>query len=296
MKTYQDLTYDFLYDQYIIKQKTIRNIAKETNLTKKQIQRLIKKFKIKTRQSKPKSDTRLKYQDILTKTFLENKYINEKKSINEISIETNISSHQIAKYLNLYNIPRRTCGTRKGKKNKSKSIYNSDIKIGDQYELLTVIQIKDNQLICKCNCGNIKNLHISRIRNKQVKSCGCLSRRIGTQNPLYKGFGLISKSIFSRCKVNASDRNIEFYLTIEDLDNQYKKQNGKCAISNIDIGFNNYKQKNKRLSTASLDRIDSSKPYTIDNIQWIHKQIQQMKWNTPQNEFIEWCKIIAGNN
>lgn len=55
-------------------------------------------------------------------------------------------------------------------------------------------------------------------------------------------------------------------------------------------------RKKAKESTASLDRIDSSKPYVKDNVQWVHKVVNNMKWDFDQNEFIEWCKIIASNN
>ena len=70
-------------------------------------------------------------------------------------------------------------------------------------------------------------------------------------------------------------------------------QNKLCAISHVPIKF---KINHKDEQTASLDRIDSKKPYTLDNVQWVHKTINQMKWTLMPNEFIEWCKIIAQNN
>jgi predicted DNA-binding protein YlxM (UPF0122 family) len=294
MKNYQDLSYEFLYNEYIQKEKSIRNIAKDTGLTKKQIQRLIKKFKIKIRQNYLHNKT--KYKDILTKNFLYNEYIEKDMSINEISKNINIPSNTIGKYLNIHKIPRKIGGTRKNKKNKKLFNYKNDIKIGHKCGKLSVEFIDKNQLHCRCECGNIKIVHSSRIRLQQIKSCGCLIKRRGTESPLCKGVGNIPKSVFNKCKTNATDRNIDFNLTIEDLDYQYKKQNGKCLISGINIGFHDDKKKSKILSTASLDRIDSNKPYTIDNIQWIHKKIQQMKWDTSQYEFIQWCKIISQNN
>lgn len=295
MKTYQDITYKFLNDQYTIQQKSIREIAKETGLTKKQIQRLIKKFRIKTRKGRRKGIKKYRPLDILTKDLLYQKYIIENKSIKDISDEMNIGIRCISRGLEYYNIPKRG-NSRKGRKNKNPFNYKQDIPVGYTYELLTVIEVKNNKLICKCRCGNVKTLHSSRIRNKQVKSCGCLNTRIGTENPNFKGYGHIPHSVYTKCKTNGSDRNIDFQLSIKDLDTQYQKQKGKCSISGIDIGFNNDRTKTKILSTASLDRIDSSKPYTKDNIQWVHKRVQQMKWTASQEEFIEWCKIIAEHN
>ena len=48
--------------------------------------------------------------------------------------------------------------------------------------------------------------------------------------------------------------------------------------------------------TASLDRIDSSRGYTLDNIQWVHKDLNKMKTNYPNDYFIKMCKYVANNN
>jgi hypothetical protein len=48
--------------------------------------------------------------------------------------------------------------------------------------------------------------------------------------------------------------------------------------------------------TASLDRIDSSKSYNKNNIQWVHKDVNKMKWAFNQNHFIKFCKLIANQD
>lgn len=50
---------------------------------------------------------------------------------------------------------------------------------------------------------------------------------------------------------------------------------------------------NPKTKTASLDRIDSLKGYTLDNVQWIHKDLNYMKCDYEENEYIEWCKKVA---
>ena len=46
-----------------------------------------------------------------------------------------------------------------------------------------------------------------------------------------------------------------------------------------------------------LDRIDSSKDYTLDNIQWVHKDINFMKRSLSQEAFLDLClKICLHNN
>ena len=51
-----------------------------------------------------------------------------------------------------------------------------------------------------------------------------------------------------------------------------------------------------RDGTASLDRIDSSRGYVIDNIQWVHKDINWLKNDWSQKEFIELCSRVANHN
>jgi hypothetical protein len=48
-----------------------------------------------------------------------------------------------------------------------------------------------------------------------------------------------------------------------------------------------------RKATASLDRIDSSKGYTIENVQWVHAIINNMKWDMPQSEFLSFCYAVC---
>jgi hypothetical protein len=46
-------------------------------------------------------------------------------------------------------------------------------------------------------------------------------------------------------------------------------------------------------TTASVDRIDSSKGYIKGNVQWVHKTINKMKWGYSQGEFIEFCEAVV---
>lgn len=63
-------------------------------------------------------------------------------------------------------------------------------------------------------------------------------------------------------------------------------------MSFIPIYLNPYHFKNSSLQTASLDRIDSSKGYTIDNVWWIHKQLNWMKWDLTIDRINEIAGLI----
>ena len=90
----------------------------------------------------------------------------------------------------------------------------------------------------------------------------------------------------------AAKRKIDFNLSRKDLDDLFIKQKGKCIYTGFDLYFGD----NKKRGTASLDRIDSNLGYTVDNVQWIHKDANLMKMDLTHDRFIEICKIITENN
>jgi hypothetical protein len=73
---------------------------------------------------------------------------------------------------------------------------------------------------------------------------------------------------------------------------QFTKQLGKCALSDITLEFPSFGDK-ATVQTASLDRINSDIGYFKDNIQWLHKDVNKMKWELGQERFLELCKIIT---
>jgi len=96
----------------------------------------------------------------------------------------------------------------------------------------------------------------------------------------------------------AKKRNITFNpeLTREFLNKLFAEQNKRCAISGMPIKFaDTGKLSQKGEDTASLDRIDSNKPYEIGNVHWVHKVVNIMKGRLPLEEFVRWCKQITAN-
>jgi hypothetical protein len=188
---------------------------------------------------------------------------------------------------------------------------------GHQYGFLTAVKCvgvketynkKSNRIIkrpvwlFKCHCGKEIKRTRSEVESCQrhglTISCGCESfkHKRGNKHGLWKGFGEISKQYFTRTKRGAKKRNLEFNVTLEYLWNLFLKQNKKCALTDEDINFGSATQKQNnsfKNQTASLDRIDSSKGYVEGNVQWVHKYINNMKWDLTQNEFIEWCRKVS---
>lgn len=105
--------------------------------------------------------------------------------------------------------------------------------------------------------------------------------------------GIFRQENLGRIKKSAIVRNILFDLDIEYLQELYNKQNGKCCFTGRKIIFVRNAKKNHLNQTASLDRIDSSKGYIKDNVQWVHKDTQRMKMSETDKDFINLCHEIS---
>lgn len=87
------------------------------------------------------------------------------------------------------------------------------------------------------------------------------------------------KTIYNRLKLSAKKRNIPFELTLTDLNNLSFPIT--CPILNIPLTFNRGQAQD---NSYSIDRIDSSKGYTIDNIVVISLKANKLKNNATSNE------------
>ena len=145
---------------------------------------------------------------------------------------------------------------------------------------------------CQCDCGNISEVVATAIKNQKILSCGCRKEENHNKNHFrWKGCGEISGSLWCLLKIMAKNRKLELTVTKEYIWELFLKQGRKCAISGVDIHFKT--RTNKCDATASLDRINSKLGYVPGNVQWIHKDINFMKQDYNQDEFINWCNIIT---
>lgn len=181
--------------------------------------------------------------------------------------------------------------------------------IGQRFGKLVVIekvmdtgQIKNKRATwrCKCDCGGFSKLVTGELRRKRgTRSCGCSKNKHRAEHHGWTGYGEIPGKDWARIQRECvrgknKERTIEFNLTIQQAWELFLKQNRKCALSGMELKFK--ENSLDRTQTASLDRIDSNKGYTIDNIQWVHKDVNYMKMDLPQDRFIKICKEIASYN
>lgn len=150
---------------------------------------------------------------------------------------------------------------------------------------------KDVKWKCQCSCGKIQDIFASHL--KAGKSTCCLDCKYKYKISIN---GKVSSRTIQKIKTGAKNRKIHFDKNIDRdfLQKLYEKQNGKCALSGEKICFSNtIKEDIEGATTASLDRIDSSKGYVKSNIQWVHKDVNKMKSNLDEELFKKYCKLVC---
>lgn len=164
---------------------------------------------------------------------------------------------------------------------------------GKKFGKLTVISISEErekhqnrlQWVCACDCGKTKTISGQKLKDGSVTSCGCGQGKKGQNSPFWSGHGEIAGGFWSKIKYTADDRKLPFLLTIEEAWDLFLKQDRKCALTGIPIQL-------LKPKTASLDRIDSSKGYTKDNVQWVHKDVNFLKGKFSEKDLYKWCELL----
>lgn len=151
---------------------------------------------------------------------------------------------------------------------------------------LKIYRNEDSKWCSKCSgCGKeqaytrMDHAKQSELRDWQCKTCVSAARGYQDNKPVGD-----RNRLFNKFSKSARSRGIDWQLSVDDM---FAGFDGKCALSGWEISIDYLCQ------TASLDRIDSTKPYTPFNIQWVHTMVNMCKNKYDQRKFIEMCKAIA---
>lgn len=150
------------------------------------------------------------------------------------------------------------------------------------------------KVVCVCDCGGTATVFKQALHAKS--SCGCdkshYLKNSGKQNYRFKGFEEIRASFWSGYRTGAEARGIPFDLTMEAAWRLFQRQKGCCALTGVSLTFGAGKNSN---TTASVDRLDASKGYTEDNVQWVHKTINLMRNVLSVPDFLHWCSLVSSH-
>lgn len=141
---------------------------------------------------------------------------------------------------------------------------------------------------CTCSCGHskwVKAQYLKGGTSRQCVSCGHAPRG-------YKD--VIPHPVWARIQTNANKRGIVVEATRDEASGLLIKQKYRCALSGLSISVPSNSSE-ITTATASLDRIDSSRGYTADNIQWVHKSVNMMKHTLTNDQFIAVCHLVAAH-
>lgn len=307
---------DQIIDRYVKKIQSVKTIAKEMNISKSSVLNILHKNNIKLRYnscnvpieeiinlynqgklifqiatiynlSKNTLSKILKRAGVDVKNHIKSKLLNYEEVIeyhkknNEILIKTatnfNVSTDTIKKLL-----------INNGYKNFRKKVWNRSF----DAELIEMYNKNFSSLDIAKYFGFCHTTILRHLKRLDVKI-----KKLYVEAKRSSGYRSINGSHFSSIKKSAQIRCLKFEVSKEQIHDLFLIQKCKCKISGVELTMP--ENNNDYITgdfTASLDRIDSSKGYTIDNIQWVHKKINIMKQNMSDQEFIDWCRIISDFN
>jgi predicted DNA-binding protein YlxM (UPF0122 family) len=220
--------------------------------------------------------------ELLTKEFLEFHYVLERKSINTIAKEFNIRSiNSISQAIKRHGIFR-------SKLKDSSAVLTKEFL--QEYYVKQNLSLKDVAM----KAGFQRKTVVKKALRKHN-----IPEREHTKSDKYKAamskkkiHHTIPSRYFYSLYRGASRRNILFNISIDDIWQKFQEQDGRCSLSGLFLKFPSNGDKATE-QTASLDRINSDEGYVIENVQWLHKDINKMKWELNQLKFLELCQIIT---
>jgi len=223
--------------------------------------------------------------DILTKEFLIEHYVNQRKSAQTIANETGINHDTtVFRALSKHGICRSSL------KN-STYIFTKDFL--EEHYLRQNLSLKD-----VAELGGFKSTRVV-LRALETHKIPIRENTHSNKKQEYyqrrRFHHTIPGSYFSRLSFGAKNRGIDFDITMDEAWSLFVKQKRKCKLSGLPLRFHLHGERMSE-QTASLDRIDSALGYSVRNCQWLHKDINKMKLDHDQDLFIRYCKLVAKNS
>jgi hypothetical protein len=213
------------------------------------------------------------YNQILTKEYLIDQYINKKLSPYDIAKIVGCNPHTIYSHLKKHNIEQ---------EDRTKIIHS-----GDRFGYLTTIEVvdkyKNGALVWKYvhDDGTIYNVVTAALKNHSTNG----KRHIkGCQHHLWKGYERISGDKWCQIQYSAKHRHLSFNISKQYVWDLFLQQDKICPLSGLLLSFQD--------KTASLDRINNDIGYEIGNVWWIHKDINKIKASLSVDKFVYYCGLI----
>ena len=150
---------------------------------------------------------------------------------------------------------------------------------GQKFGRLTVIERcspvgQKVRWLCKCDCGNIKDVIAWELTSGKTKSCGCLqaeSRHL-RRNP--KGRGTRLYGVWKLMKQRCRDQNCKGYRLYGARGIRVCDEWSNDYMAFHDWAFANGYDPDAPKGKCTLDRIDSNGNYEPSNCRWVDMKTQ----------------------
>ena len=143
---------------------------------------------------------------------------------------------------------------------------------GQKFGRLTVVSLagtdkfRQSRWLCRCDCGNEKNVVGRSLKNGDTKSCGCLHRALVSEaNTKHGNSGKPGYNAWCAAKSRCTNPNYIGWANYGGRGIEFRFPDFETFLSHIGP-----KPSNKH----SLDRIDNEGHYEIGNIRWALINIQ----------------------
>lgn len=169
------------------------------------------------------------------------------------------------------------------------------------YKSFHISPFKNDQLYCT-GCSQYKNIdefgNYQHAQNRNGKNHLCKTcqndwlKRYYTElnNDPERALNKIFKTRLLAAKKRANKKGLDFDIDLDFMYYLWNKQKGLCNISKLPMTF--YFKNNHRKYNLSVDRIDSTRGYTKDNVQLVCDVVNRMKLDLSMKEFVTLCKTI----
>lgn len=182
---------------------------------------------------------------------------------------------------------------------------------GERFGRLTIIKevgtiirkprLYERRFLCKCDCGNEKEVSLYSLTRGYTRSCGCLSTdRLGKSpgKEIEESPRIRLKTLWKGMKDRCNPKN-----------KQYRRKYYERGIAVCDEWKNNFEAfyewsiSNGYSPILSLDRIDNNKGYSPNNCRWATTKQQTnntsknviMTMNGVSHTLAEWAEITGIN-
>ena len=163
-------------------------------------------------------------------------------------------------------------------------------------------ECRDGKLHCH-GCGEYKDKEEFSLRggsdpirdNRRTLCKDCYTKRQKERNKSLSDDKKLAKCLRWRW-LGARDRStrhpdVEFSITLEDIQDLWVSQDGTCALSGIKM---TYELQNGRTPTnVSIDKIDHTKGYVTGNVQLVCMACNQIKSDLSEEDMYQFCKKIV---